>query len=311
MIPNGSYPYQQPEQIRDTRPIRIRLRRRQTTKSWVMPKRRNLVCAPFLLMPIMVCCLVGAYLFIPLRSHVLVLGIDYAPRKSFVGRSDTIILMKFNNLKPYVGMLSIPRDLWVTIPGVGENRINTAHFFAESQIAGSGPYAAIDTIKSNFGVQMDYFIRIRFDGVREIVNAMGGVDLDLPKPMAGYSAGVHHLSGNKALAFARSRKGADDFFRMEQGQLLVKSIFKNLLKPQKWPLLPNVAIAFISSVDTNIPIWDMPRMGFAILRVGVDNIDNRTLNREMTTSFTTSQGANVLLPNWATINPLVNEMFEK
>ena len=63
---------------------------------------------------------------------------------------DTIILTTFNPWKPNVGMLSIPRDLWVNIPGVGENRINTAHFFAEANDPGSGPSATMDTIEAEF-----------------------------------------------------------------------------------------------------------------------------------------------------------------
>ncbi|MGW8252006.1 MAG: LCP family protein, partial [Anaerolineales bacterium] len=78
------------------------------------------------------------YFFAPLRTRLLVLGIDYAPPGSIVGRSDTIILMSINPLQPRVAMLSIPRDLWLPIPGIGENRINTAHFFAEAEVPGTG-----------------------------------------------------------------------------------------------------------------------------------------------------------------------------
>ena len=70
------------------------------------------------------------YFLVPFRTNFLVLGIDRVPEGSNLGRSDTNILVTVKPLSPYIGMLSIPRDLWVTIPGVGENRINTAHFFA-------------------------------------------------------------------------------------------------------------------------------------------------------------------------------------
>jgi LCP family protein required for cell wall assembly len=249
------------------------------------------------------------YLLAPLRTNILLLGIDYTPPENAVGRSDTIILSTVIPFEPYVGTLAIPRDLWVSVPGVGENRINTAHFFAEGQQAGAGPRAAMDTIQQNFGVQMDYFVRIRFDGFRSVVNAMDGVDIELSQPMAGYPAGPHHLTGNKALAFARNRLGSDDFFRMKQGQLLIKSIFRQLLHPRMWPRLPAVLVAFSQNVDTNVPWFIWPRLSLALLRAGPDGIDSRAIERDMVTPFTTDQGASVLIPDWLKINPVLAEMF--
>lgn len=238
------------------------------------------------------------------------IGIDYAEAGSFTGRSDTIILMTVEPFRPYIGMLSVPRDLWVAIPGIGENRINTAHFFAEANQVGSGPQAVRDTLKENFGVDMNYFLRVRFDDFRKIVDAMGGLDIFLDKPTAGYSAGSHHLTGNKALAFARNRIGSDDFFRMERGQVLIKAAIKQMTLPTNWDRIPAVVQAISQSIDSNIPFWMWPRIAFAFLRTGVDNIDNQTITREMVTPFTTSEGANVLLPQWDLIKPLVNQMFQ-
>jgi len=280
--------------------------------SWVRPKKRQVGCGcgtfvGGILLALAIVLVV--YLFAPLRTNILLLGIDYAPPGSSVSRSDTIVLATIIPMEPYIGVLSIPRDLWVNIPGVGENRINAAHFFAEAQQAGSGPKASIDTIKQNFGVDVDYFLRLRFEGVRSVVDAMGGVDIVLDRPMAGYPAGSHHLTGNKALAFARHRLGSDDFFRMEQGQLLLKAIFRQLLQPSMWPQLPNILIAIMKEVDTDVPTWQWPRLALAILRAGPDGLDNRTIARDMTTPFTTNEGASVLLPNWSKIEPLIEEMF--
>lgn len=251
----------------------------------------------------------SVYFLSPLRTNLLLMGIDFAPGGSRVSRTDTLILATVIPLKPYVGMLSIPRDLWVNIPGVGENRINTAHFFAEGQQPGSGPQATMDTIHQNFGVDVGYYVRINFQGFKDVVNAMGGVDVNLPLPMAGYPAGPQHLTGNKALAFVRNRTGSDDFFRMEQGQLLLKAVFQQMLSPVKWPRLPAVLLAFSRATDTNVPIWLWPRLGFAFLRAGPQGIDNRTISRDMAAPYTTSEGAQVLLPDWQRINPVLMEMF--
>jgi len=252
---------------------------------------------------------VSAYLFFPQRTNILLLGLDYTDPWNYVGRTDTIILTTFLIPDGYIGIFSVPRDLWVYIPDIGENRINTAHFFAEINKPGSGPYSTINTIENNFGIDVHYYLRIRFQGFRDIVDAMGGLDIELDRPMAGYEAGIHHLTGRKALAFARNRTGSDDFFRMERGQLLLKSIYKQLLHPNMWPKIPSVISAFSNAVDTNIPAWLWPRIGFNLLRTGIDGIDNKTLSRELTTPYITESGANILLPRWEVINPILFEMF--
>jgi LCP family protein required for cell wall assembly len=114
----------------------------------------------------------------PGRTNFLALGVDSREAGSDLGRTDTMVLATIAPLEPYVGLLSIPRDLWVEIPGVGENRINTAHFFAEAEEPGSGPQAAMETVTHNFGVPVDYYVRIGFDGLPAVVDALGGVGSD-------------------------------------------------------------------------------------------------------------------------------------
>lgn len=266
----------------------------------------------FLILPLLLLVLVTAiYLLYPGRTNVLLLGLDYTEGGSQVARSDTNVLATIVPSEPYVGMLSIPRDLWLTIPGVGENRINTAHYFAEAYAAGSGPFASMETIRQNFGVDVDYYLRVEFIELEHVVNAMGGVDVVLPAPMLGFPEGPTHLSGKKALAFARHREGSDDFFRMEHGQILMKAMLRQMLKPQNWLRIPQVTRAVLETLDTNIPVWLWPRLGVAVLRVGPDGIDNRVITREMVTPTTTSEGASILLPNWNMINPVLMDIFQQ
>ncbi len=271
-------------------------------------KRKRGCAGCFVWLVLLVAALAG-YFLTPTRTNILVLGIDRTPEGTALGRSDTNILVSIVPLRPTVKMLSIPRDLWVTIPGVGENRINTAHFFAEAEQPGSGPAAAVETVRQNFGLTVDYYARIRFDGFRKVVEAMGGVEINLTEPAGGLPAGQHVLDSDQALAFARSRTGADDFYRMANGQLLLKAAFRQALKPRTWPRLPLMFAALTQSVDTNLPVFLWPRLGLALLRAGPDGIDSRTLTRDHVTPWTTPDGANVLLPNWDAINPVLLEMF--
>lgn len=253
--------------------------------------------------------LLSFYFFAPLRTNILLLGADFIPGRDQVSRTDSILLMTLIPLKPYVGMLSIPRDLWVTIPGVGENRINTAFFFAEAAQPGSGSEATIRVVNRVFGISVNYYILVKMDGVIRIVNALGGVDIELNKAMGGLTAGSHHLDGKEALAFARERYSGDDFSRMADGQLLIKAIIRKMATLSGVARTPVIIFEVVRSIKTNIPFWLLPRLALATLRTGIDGIDNQVITRDMVTPFVSDGGAQVLAPKWELINPILLKMF--
>jgi anionic cell wall polymer biosynthesis LytR-Cps2A-Psr (LCP) family protein len=111
------------------------------------------------------------------------------------------------------------------------------------------------------------------------------------------------------LAFVRDRSGTDDFFRMSHGQLFLKAMVNLMIKPANWFRLLKAMPILITAVDTDLPLWLWPRLGLALLRAGPDGMDLRSISREMVQGFTTNQGAQVLAPDWYTINPVLMEMF--
>lgn len=249
------------------------------------------------------------YFLAPIRTNILLLGTDDAPERGAVGRTDTIILTTVVPLAPYVGMLSIPRDLWVNIPGVGEQRINTAYFFAESGVPGTGPQAAMQTIHENFGVPVRYYAVVHMQGLVSAVDALGGVDLRLEESMGGLPAGSHHLDGTEALMFVRDRSTSDDFSRMQQTQILIVALIGKALQPTSWRALPQLAYSLLTLIDTNIPFWQWPRLVVALLRSIFTGVEGQAIHRDMVTPFQTSAGAQVLAPNWDLIRPLLKDMF--
>ncbi len=253
--------------------------------------------------------ILALYLFSPLRTNLLVLGIDRTPVGTDIGRSDTMILLSARPLTGQINMLPIPRDLWVSIPNYGENRINAAHAFGEGEQAGNGPQLAVQTVRENFGVNVNYFLRIRLTGFADMVDAFGGVPITLQQEVAGLSPGDYVLNGAQAMAFVRDRTG-DDFFRMANGQLFVAALGKKLINPLSWWRIPGALIALGRTVDTNLPVWSWPRFFFVFVRaILFSGFDTRTLPREAVTPWLTSAGAQVLLPNWDLIRPIVHEMF--
>jgi len=250
------------------------------------------------------------YLTLPGRIEVLLLGLDRAPDGSDIARTDTMIYLAAWPAEGRAALLSIPRDLWVAIPGVGENRINAAHFFAEAETAGRGPYGAMTTINQHFGTDARYFVRVRFSAVESFVDAMGGLSLRLESPMGGLPAGEHRLSGTQALAFVRNRQGTDDFFRMAQAQVFIRALLDQLLEPRSWPVVPLALAASRGGADTNLPLWQWPRLAIALLRAGGSGIETFRIEREMVTGFVTQKGAQVLAPHWGPIRELVGGMLK-
>lgn len=249
------------------------------------------------------------YLFFPTQSVILVLGIDRAFENTAIGRSDTNILLSVRTLSGEVRAFSVPRDLWVPIPNYGENRINAAHYFGEGEQPGGGPRLAVQTFEKNFEIEIDHYVRIQLEQFPQLVDALGGIDIQLEKNMAGYPPGTHHLDGEQALVFVRNRAGSDDFFRMEEGQVFIKAVISALSNPRNLLHLPSVFVAGAMVVDTDIPTWQMPRLAVALLRAGASGIQFETINRDMVTPWVTDAGAQVLLPNWAVIKPRVWEMI--
>ncbi len=297
--PMAKYPAYQP--LRDRRRTQ---RRRQNL---------NLGCGLGLgLIIIVALCLgtlaVTAMFIAPVKANILVIGIDRVPEGTEAGRSDTNVMVRVDSTQPRITTLAIPRDLWVQIPGYGENRINTAHFYAEAADPGSGPANAMAVFSQTFNIPIQYYVRIRLEGVPGLIDAMGGITLDLPEDMGGLTAGKHHLNGTQALAFVRDRKGTDDFFRMAQGQVFIKTAAQQMLNPLTWVRAPLILAEFNKTVDTNLSFWQIANTGMAVIRLGPGKIESNVLPREDTTPANIG-GAQVLLPVWERINPLIDQLI--
>jgi LCP family protein required for cell wall assembly len=224
---------------------------------------------------------------------------------------------------PRLGLLSIPRDLYVDIPGHGESRINTAHFWGERAAAGRGPDLAMETVAANFGVSVRHYVRVDFDAFRAVVDAVGGIDVvveerivDNAYPTEDYGtmrieipAGQQHMNGERALQYVRSRHGASDFERAARQQKVMTALARRLSAPAGWPRLPVVLWAMVEHVETNLGPVGMTQLAVTALRVGPDGIEHHVIDSDMTRPWTTPTGGAVLLPRWDVINPLVERVF--
>ena len=169
------------------------------------------------------------------RLTMLLMGVDR--REDEPSRSDTMILINIDPVAKTARMLAIPRDLRVIIPGYGVHKINAAYAFGDADsVPGGGPGLTLRTIETNFGVHIDYFAEVDFQGFVKIVDSVGGVTLDVPYPIKDdaypasgnnymrvyFPAGWQHLDGEHALQYARTRHDDGDGMRsVRQQQLLV------------------------------------------------------------------------------------------
>src|SRR5215208_6619134 len=165
-------------------------------------KRRGRILRPTLLVLLVLLVLLLIYLLAPLGGQrVVLLGSD--ARGDEVSRSDTIVVTKAGG-----GILAVPRDTLVDIPGVGEDKVNAAY-------ANGGPELTVETLENLTGVRMNDYVIVHFDGVEEIVDALGGITLEVDKPVrvgidgrrVYIPAGTQTLDGMQALAYVRYRGG--------------------------------------------------------------------------------------------------------
>ncbi|MGF1504634.1 MAG: LCP family protein [Anaerolineae bacterium] len=259
----------------------------------------------------------------PPRTNILVLGLDARPGEPDVTRTDAMMLVTVDPRQPYTGMLSIPRDLYVNVPGYGYNRINTAHVFGESTGAGNGPVLAAQTVSNAFGISVHRTVRLNYDGFVAIIDAAGGIRVDVPTYIIDYEyptndygttviefqPGPQTMNGERALQYARTRHGSSDFDRAARQQQIVVAFVRKMANPLNWPRIPAVYSAVAQNVDTNLTVFDALALGPAVLMSG--NIEQEVLDRTYVRGTMTSTGASVQEPNWVAINPLIDRMFRR
>lgn len=181
---------------------------------------------------------------------------------SFHGLSDSMLLLRFDPEKEKVSVLSIPRDTRVNIRGYGVRKINHANDYG-------GP-ALTAKVASNLlgGVKIDRYVRVNVQGVEKLIDALGGVTVDVPKDMKyndfsqhlyiDLKKGVQHLDGDKAMQFLRFRY--DDFgdiSRVQRQQMLMRSAVEQTLKPATIVKIPKILSVIQSHLDTNLTVREL------------------------------------------------------
>ncbi|MDA1217789.1 MAG: LCP family protein, partial [Chloroflexi bacterium] len=267
------------------------------------------------------------------RVTVLVMGIDQRAGLELdtAYRTDTMMLVTLDPLGKRAGMLSIPRDLYVQIPGfAGRDRINTANFKGDAQkLPGGGPALAMETVTANLGIATDYYLRINFTAFEAFIDELGGIELDVPVALDdptypdccyGYdpfyiAAGRQLLDGKTALKYARTRKtNGGDFDRATRQQQVLLAVRDKLFDLNFMPQLLLRAPALYSmlsgSLDTNLSLDQL--VGLALLAQSIErkNIQSAVIDgKYILKEFVTADGKQVVALDEQGFRELRTEMF--
>jgi LCP family protein required for cell wall assembly len=267
------------------------------------------------------------------RVTVLLMGLDYRDWETGQGdpRTDTMMLATIDPVSQTAGILSIPRDLWVEIPGFEHGRINTAYSLGESfdypadgLHPGGGPGLAMVTVENLLGVQIQYYAVIEFVAFQNMINEIGGIDVLVREPMRmaiigrytmDLEAKAYHFDGPQALAYARARGTAGgDFDRSQRQQQVIMAIRDQVLDLGNLPTLVGRAPAIYqdvaSGIHTNMALDQMIALGALALQIDPANIRRGVIGPpDMVLLETLPSGAEVLKPVPDQIRLLRDEIF--
>jgi LCP family protein required for cell wall assembly len=227
---------------------------------------------------------------------LLLIGVDYRGDDYLYGLADVIRLADVDFSNQSVNMVALPRDLLVEIPPdrfkvPGPYKINQAYFFGTPGMQnyvgeGEGPAALNEVIEYNFGVSADHYLVFNFKVFVDFIDAIGGVDVNLPEPVYGgdqgqFPAGEQTLNGTQALALSRLREGYSDDFRVRNQSIIIKAITRKLMQPAMMLKYPQLIAEFKDSVLTDLPFDQLSGAALCFQGFDSDNLVTKEVPEEL------------------------------
>jgi LCP family protein required for cell wall assembly len=238
---------------------------------------------------------------------VVLLGTDYL--SPITGRTDTIILLLVNQENGSASLISVPRDLYVYRPGYGMGRVNTV--FAQG-----GPDLLFDTLEYNLGIRPEHWALAHLDDFINFVNDLGGVDVQVNKPLpydcGGVPAGLVHMDGYIALCYVRERRTSSDFARSKRQQEVLRVLFNKFFTLENMLDLPDWYARYSGSMKSDFGLLDLiDYLPFALHLQDVNGIHNFQIGMDDVEPVRLPEsGASVLLPDQNRIESILQEAVD-
>ncbi len=242
------------------------------------------------------------------QVNILLLGSDQRPWDRFF-RTDTIIVASISPSLGTVNLLSFPRDLYVNIPGWGQDRINTAWVHG-----GYKKLAA--TLQTNFGIRIDHYILINFTSFKRMIDGLGGLEIDVGAPLSDYyrgrainlRPGPKQMNADMALWYVRSRKTSNDFARNRRQQEVLTAVAYKLLSMDAITKAPELFALYSESVTTDLSLADLlPFLPMATQLSDPSRVHHYYISPKQVYDWITPGGAMVLLPRQDAIMKVVRQ----
>ncbi len=267
------------------------------------------------------------------RVNILVMGLDYrdvADAANFTtqgpARTDTMLLLTIDPLTKTAGAVSIPRDLWINIPGgFGYNKINTAYLYGELyKLPGGGAGLAMKTVSEFLGVPIQYYAWIEFSTFIKAIDRIGGVDVCIPQALTvglydqdgvvHLKPGCQTLNGIVALGYARNRYTEfGDVDRSNRQMQVIMGLRDKITSPDNWTKLvaeaPGLYQDLSSGIHTDLTLTDAIKLAALVREISKDNIKLRVIDYTMMTDTKAPDGTDILRPFTDKVRVLRDEVF--
>ena len=248
----------------------------------------------------------------PHVKTIMLLGSDYTPQSGY--RTDVMLLTAFNTKTNEIHLFSLPRDLWVDIPGYYAQRLNVAHAVGGYQLLG-------DTLAYNFGFRPDHYAIAEFSAFQYVVDLLGGINVQVtermedqcdftPERWCVVEPGLHEMDSHFALWYVRARLNSSDFDRTRRAQEVARAIAKKITSPANLVRLPTFIESALDVVETDMTIGDMWLYIMPLNKfLKPDIATGFTLTPNEAVGFITDDGAMVLQPDYGAIQNILREVF--
>ncbi|MBN1979124.1 MAG: LCP family protein [Anaerolineae bacterium] len=254
--------------------------------------------------------------------NIVVLGSDRRPDWS-EWHTDAVHVVSIQRDRGVVSIISIPRDLYVYVPGFWMSRINFADYYGETYgYEGGGPALVRDTLLYNLGIRADYYVRTNFDGLIGIVDTVGGVDIPVHCGISDYwpypdengeypiltlEPGVQRMDGETALWYARTRMTTSVFSRERRQQQVLQALWHKLRDEMTLAQIPSLWEQGRDMVETDLAFEDVLALARVAFALEDQSVRFYNIGADEVTPWTTPYGGHVFLPRWESIQPLVAE----